>query len=92
MPSKVARRPYRCVGHPPISEPSTVPYSADPIAMPCSQGLRFQSDWMVCSAPEITTVSNPNKKPASADVTDQIMSCDRMSIVPGLLANVVDGF
>src|SRR5580698_4687812 len=26
---------------------------------------------MVCSAPEMTTVSKPNRNPASADVTDQ---------------------
>ena len=26
---------------------------------------------MTCSAPEMTTVSNPNKKPASAEVRDQ---------------------
>src|SRR5512139_3074646 len=39
--------------------------------MPCISGLRPQSDWIVCSAPEMTTVSKPNRKPARAEVTDQ---------------------
>ena len=34
-------------------------------------GLRPQSDWIVCSAPEMTTVSKPKRNPASADVMDQ---------------------
>src|SRR5579863_4747902 len=41
------------------------------MAMPCSPGLNPQSDWMVFSAPEITTVSKPKRNPASADVSDQ---------------------
>ena len=39
--------------------------------MPCSPGLSPQSVWMVCSAPEMTTVSKPKRNPASADVSDQ---------------------
>src|SRR5579863_8958463 len=41
------------------------------MAMPCSPGLRPQSDWIVFSAPEITTVSKPKRNPASAEVSDQ---------------------
>src|SRR5678810_1015465 len=41
------------------------------MAMPCIPGLRPHNVWMVFSAPEITTVSNPNRKPASAEVMDQ---------------------
>src|SRR6267154_242047 len=32
---------------------------------------RFQSFWMVCSAPEITAVSSPKRKPLRATVNDQ---------------------
>src|SRR5437879_6354648 len=39
--------------------------------MPWSSGLRPQSACIVFSAPEITTVSNPKRNPASADVSDQ---------------------
>ena len=69
--SSVARRPNRSAGQPPSIEPTTVPYRAEAIATPCTSGLRFQSDWMVCSAPEMTTVSNPKRNPASAEVMDQ---------------------
>src|SRR5436190_23491725 len=41
------------------------------MAVPCSSSLSFQSDWIVFSAPEMTTVSNPNRNPARDDVTDQ---------------------
>src|ERR1700738_3250763 len=41
------------------------------MAMPCNPGLRPQSDWIVFSAPEMTTVSKPKRNPASADVRDQ---------------------
>ena len=67
----MARRPKRSVGQPPSSEPSTVPYSAEAMAIPCIPALKPQSDWIVCSAPEMTTVSNPKRNPASAEVMDQ---------------------
>ncbi len=41
------------------------------MAMPCMPALKPQSAWIFCSAPEMTTVSKPNKKPASAEVIDQ---------------------
>src|SRR5579872_3714003 len=41
------------------------------MAMPCSPGLSPHSVWMVFSAPEITTVSNPKRNPARAEVSDQ---------------------
>lgn len=69
--SKVRLRPNRSVGSWPIIDPSTVPQSAELIARPCSKSERFQSDWMVFSAPEITTVSKPNRNPAKAEVNDQ---------------------
>src|SRR5689334_24434490 len=47
-----------------------VPYSVDAIAIPCSCALNPHKVWIVCSAPEITTVSKPNRKPASAEVSD----------------------
>ena len=43
------------------------------MAIPCIPGLRPQRAWIVFSAPEITTVSKPNKNPASAEVMDQKM-------------------
>src|SRR5579862_3369112 len=41
------------------------------MAIPCRLSLSPQSDWIVFSAPEITTVSKPNRNPASAEVSDQ---------------------
>ena len=69
--SSVCFRPNRSVGQPPRSEPTSVPQRAAPVARPCSSGLSSQSDWIVFSAPEMTTVSKPNRNPASADTTDQ---------------------
>jgi hypothetical protein len=41
------------------------------MAVPCSSLLKFQSDWIVFSAPEMTTVSKPNRNPARDEVSDQ---------------------
>src|SRR5689334_20526863 len=38
---------------------------------PCRPGPKPHSFWIVCSAPEMTIVSNPNRKPASAEVMAQ---------------------
>ena len=38
---------------------------------PCRPGLKPQSDWIFCSAPEMTTVSKPKRNPARAEVMDQ---------------------
>jgi len=65
-------RPYRSVGQPPNKAPKTVPHSAALIHSPCMTPSRRHSDWIFCSAPEITIVSNPNKKPASAAVTAHV--------------------
>ena len=41
------------------------------MAMPCIPGVRPHKRWIVCSAPEMTTVSKPNRKPARAAMRDQ---------------------
>jgi hypothetical protein len=38
--------------------------------------LRVQRSWICFSAPEMTTVSKPNKKPASAEVIAQKNNLD----------------
>ena len=43
--------------------------SAAEIASPWAVPESDHNCWILDSAPEITTVSNPNRKPASADVT-----------------------
>src|SRR5690606_11206154 len=62
--SKVFFRPKCSEGQPPTNDPITVPQRAILIASPCKLLSRSQSDWIVCSAPEITTVSNPKRNPA----------------------------
>src|SRR5205823_3199309 len=69
--SSVFFLPNRSVGQPPPIEPNTVPHKAAPMASPCMASLSPQSDWIVFSAPEMTTVSKPNRKPASAATRDQ---------------------
>ena len=49
-----------------MSDPSTVPHNAALMASPCNAGLSPHSAWIVFSAPEITTVSKPNRNPPSA--------------------------
>ena len=68
-------RPIRFVGIPPAKEPSTVPQSAiDMMNTPWNHAEVCQSSLMGAFAPEITTVSKPNKKPAKATVRDQFQS------------------
>jgi len=74
MPSRVLLRPKRSVGQAPVMEPTTVPQRAEDMARPCMKLLKSHMRWMVCSAPEMTTVSNPKRKPANADVSDQARS------------------
>ena len=70
---RVFLRPMRFVGIPPANEPNTVPHSAiDMMKTPWNQAEVCQSSLMGALAPEITTVSKPNKNPASATVSDQI--------------------
>lgn len=64
-------RPIRCVGIPPKSEPATVPHKAiDMINVPWNNGVVSQSSLMGRLAPDITTVSKPNRNPASEAVND----------------------
>ena len=77
---RVLRLPHRAVGNPPNSAPSTVPHKAALKAHPCIEPLSDQRFWMGFSAPEITTVSKPNKKPARADVRAQKRRRDRLFI------------
>ena len=79
-PSSVFRRPSRSVGHPPASDPRTVPQRAALTANPWAVGERPQSSWIVCSAPLMTTVSNPNRNPARAAVRDH---ANRRSVIGG---------
>jgi hypothetical protein len=62
-------RPYFWAGLPAMSDPITVPIKLEATVKPCQNEVSCQSDWMVFSAPEITAVSNPNKKPPNAAIT-----------------------
>jgi len=65
--NSVRRLPNRSLGMPPRRAPRTVPHRAiDMMKSPWKSGLVSQSIWMGRSAPEMTIVSKPNKKPASA--------------------------
>jgi hypothetical protein len=66
---KIFFRPKCSAGHPLVSEPITVPESAMLMASPCKVLSNAQSDWMICSAQEITSVSNPNRNPAREATT-----------------------
>lgn len=69
---KVFFRPISFVGIPPANEPKTVPHRAiDMMNTPWNQAEVSQSSLIGAFAPLITTVSNPNKKPARATVNDQ---------------------
>ena len=70
MPMSVGRRPKRSDGIEPASAPSTVPHRAAEMASPCIASLIDQTRCTACSAPEMTAVSKPNRKPASAAVMD----------------------
>ena len=73
MSISVGRRPSVSASHAPSSEPATVPYKAAATAMPWVPGSRCHKAWIVCSAPEMTTVSKPNRNPARAEVMDHRM-------------------
>ena len=70
---RILFRPKASEGIPPNMAPNTVPISAILTVRPCSSTLKFQTCSMACSAPEITAVSKPNRKPPRATVTDQKM-------------------
>src|SRR5690606_19961394 len=69
--SRLILRPYLSAGTPPYRAPMTVPMRAMETVSPCSKGLEFQSTCRVCSAPEITAVSKPKRKPPRAAEMDQ---------------------
>ena len=66
MITRVFLLPSRSEGMLPINDPPIVPIRAMETVSPCSMGLRFQYNWIACSAPEITAVSNPNRNPPKA--------------------------
>src|SRR5690606_29212583 len=92
--NKVFFLPNRSVGMPPKREPSTVPQSAmDMMKMPWKVKMESPKNQLVPHnslmgwlAPEITTVSNPNKKPARAAVRE-ILKRFR-SILVGFVKNM----
>src|SRR6185503_10483426 len=59
-------RPYFLAGMLANIAPAIVPKRLDDTVNPCHPELRCQRPSNVFSAPEITTVSNPNKKPPRA--------------------------
>ena len=64
-------RPKKSQGIPPKTEPITVPQRAiDMINVPWNQGEVFHNSLIGRLAPLMTTVSNPNKKPAKAAVIE----------------------
>lgn len=64
---RVFFRPNLLVGYAPNKAPITVPQSAiDMIKKPWKKGLVDHNSFTGRLAPEITTVSNPNKKPDKA--------------------------
>src|SRR5689334_24576521 len=63
---------------PPPPRSTLFPYTTLFRSRPCRSGLSCQSAWIVFSAPEMTTVSKPNRNPARADTTDQRRTRGRM--------------
>ena len=59
-------RPSHSAGFPATSEPTIVPISALATVNPSSTGVRPKRSTSISVVPEITTVSKPNRKPASA--------------------------
>src|SRR3954470_19697650 len=62
--------PYCWAGAPAIKEPRTVPIKLAATVKPCQPAERFQRCWMVFSAPEITAVSKPKRKPPNAAINE----------------------
>src|SRR5690606_12617132 len=69
MPSKTAFRPLACVKLPTMSDPKTVPIRLEATVNPSQKEFKAQKDCIVPSAPEITAVSKPNKKPPKAAIS-----------------------
>jgi len=71
MTNKTGRLPYLSTGLLAQKAPKTVPINAEEIVNPCSTDVKLNIDCIVFSTPEITAVSNPNKKPPNATIIDQ---------------------
>src|SRR5687768_16347022 len=65
-------RPYLSDGIPPNIAPTTVPTKAIETVSPCSNTFKPHNTLILCSAPEITAVSKPKRKPLSEIVAAQI--------------------
>src|SRR5688572_25152612 len=61
-------RPYFFAGGAAIIEPSTVPIKLEATVKPCQNDPSCHNSWIVFSAPEMTAVSKPNKKPPNAAI------------------------
>ena len=67
--------PIFLVGIPRNIAPTTVPHRAIAITTePWKISVEFHKSWSFWSAPDITTVSNPKRKPARAAVNDHLVS------------------
>ena len=75
--TRVLFLPNLSFGIAPKIAPITVPHSAiDTTTNPWNKSEEFQSDCKVFSAPDITSVSKPNKKPARAEIIDHWKSLE----------------
>src|SRR5579863_3932360 len=61
------------------------------MTIPCKPTLKFQSAWMRCSAPEMTTVSKPKRNPASAETSDQKKICFFTQLVKWTRTSISNG-
>ena len=59
-------RPRRSLSHPAIPAPMTLPSRAELTVQPKSTGPSSNCRWRGPTVPEMTAVSNPNRKPPSA--------------------------
>src|SRR5262249_43879169 len=65
----VGRRPTASAAVPPSSAPMRAPSVTTPTTNPCAAGSRWNSGMMKSSAPEITPVSKPKRRPPSAAIS-----------------------
>lgn len=70
MTNKTGFLPYRSAGPPVKRGPATVPMSAEAIVKLCQNGDKSNNACVFFSTPGITAVSNPNRKPPGANITD----------------------
>ena len=65
----VGRRPTASAAAPPSSAPASAPSVTIPTTSPCAAAPRWNSGMMKRSAPEITPVSKPKRRPPSAAIS-----------------------